>query len=277
VNPPSSSLSRFFTAHPSLLFRKERRFYLAYDATWAVLCVAALAAMARFHVFAVAGRPSWAWLGIFPIAVYLGIAAHLCMHNAVHGSFPRSVNRLVGEVCGFIVIVRFASWVVVHLRHHRWADDRERDPHPNFRSFWKTTLHTVVNVERQLMQEYYDQWGDTAENRAAEAFRARVSYGTNLVLLAAWAVFLGPWAFALIFLPANLLAALFVIHFNWVTHNAGGAEPFTPVNLDRGYYRIGNFLFAGIYMHATHHQHPHLFNPALSTTEPAGFSAVQES
>ena len=61
------------------------------------------------------------------------------------------------------------------------------------------------------------------------------------------------------------MAALFVIHFNWSTHNGerGLTESeFHPVNLNEGYYRVGNHVFNGIYMHANHHLRPYLFNPA---------------
>jgi stearoyl-CoA desaturase (delta-9 desaturase) len=34
------------------------------------------------------------------------------------------------------------------------------------------------------------------------------------------------------------------------------------VNLDHGYYKVGNLLWHGIYMHANHHKRAGLFNPA---------------
>jgi stearoyl-CoA desaturase (delta-9 desaturase) len=251
-----------FTVHPTQLFRRSRRFYLAYDLFYGAACVAlALAMAASPRVRCVAGAPTRWWLLVFPFAVYGVIVAHLCIHNAVHGNFPRAVNRLVGELLGFVVVVRFASWVIVHLRHHRFSDDRQRDPHPNFPGFWTTVRHTIVHVERQLMQEHYDLWGDSRENRAAEALRARISYATTLLVLGAWLIFLGPWFFGLVFLPANALGALFIIHFNWTTHNGGSGDDFRPVNLNRGYFWLGNKIFAGIYMHANHHEHPHLFDP----------------
>jgi stearoyl-CoA desaturase (delta-9 desaturase) len=256
--------------HPSRLFRRSRRFYLAYDLFYAGLCAALGLAMALFGVHFVVGAPTAGWLLAFPFAVYAVIVAHLLIHNAVHGNFPRAVNRWIGEVLGFVVVVRFASWVMVHLRHHRFSDDRRFDPHPNFASFWTTVKHTIVNVEGQLMQEYYDVWGDSAENRAAEALRAKVSYGTNVLVLAAWFFLLGPWFFCLVFLPANALGALFIIHFNWTTHNGARGGDFRPVNLNRGYFWLGNKIFAGIYMHANHHERPHLFNPVAWDTERFG-------
>ena len=127
------------------------------------------------------------------------------------------------------------------------------------------TIHnTVTQVEGQLFQQYFDLWGDTPENHRAERRRAWVSYGTNVALILAWTMVLGPWFTLLVFVPMNVLAGLFVIHFNWSTHNGARGvadEDFRPVNLDRGYYAFGNRVFAGIYMHANHHHRPHLFNP----------------
>ena len=96
---------------------------------------------------------------------------------------------------------------------------------------------------------------------------ARLSYGTNIVLLASWFWLLGPAFFLLVFVPCNLLAGLFVIHFNWSTHNgeqAKALDDMRPTNLTGPYYRLGNKLFAGIYSHKMHHDRPALFNPAVA-------------
>jgi fatty acid desaturase len=262
-----SGVTAFFTAHPIQQFRRNRRFYLRYDSFYAALAAALIATKIGLGLPALFGPPTLGWLVAFPPALYVIVLAHLSIHNAVHGNFPRAVNRLLGEVLGFIVVVRFASWVMVHLRHHRFTDDRELDPHPNFSSFWRTVKHTVVNVEIQLMRAYLECWGDTPENRAAESFRAKVSYSTNLLVLAAWFLYLGPWFFLVVFVPANVFGALFIIHFNWVTHNGQEGSSFRPVNLNNGYFWFGNRIFAGIYMHKNHHERPHLKNPAVWRAE----------
>lgn len=265
-----SRLVSFLTAHPSQQFRHNPRFYLAYDGFYAVLAVVLIATKLIVGFPALFGAPRITWLLALPVLLYAVVVAQLSVHNAVHGNFPRSINRILGEVLGVIVIVRFASWVMVHLRHHRFADDRELDPHPNFPSFWRTVLHTVIHVERQLMQEYLDQWGDTAENRAAEVFRAKVSYATNVLMIGAWLYYLGPWFFGLVFLPVNIFGGLFIIHFDWASHNGLRGEDFRPVNLNRGYFWLGNKMFAGIYMHRNHHDRPHLLNPSQWDTEKFG-------
>jgi stearoyl-CoA desaturase (delta-9 desaturase) len=248
--------------HPQQQFRRHRHFYLAYDATYAVVCAALVALKFALGLPAIFARPTLGWLALVPLTLYAVVIAHLSIHNAVHGNFPRAYNRVLGEVLGFFVVVRFASWTMVHLRHHRYTDHCERDPHPTFPSFWKTVTHTVVNVEAQLMRECFDRWGDTAANRAAETFRAKVSYATNVLVLAAWLAYLGPWFFALVFVPANVFGALFIMHFNWSTHNGPRGGDFGPVNLNHGYYWLGNKIFAGIYMHKNHHDRPYLANPA---------------
>ncbi len=258
------------TSHPIQQFRKNPRFYLAYDAFWGVASAAACVAMLAFHTKTLFGGPSASWLILFPLVQYALIFAHLLIHNATHGNFPRAINRVIGEVLGLIVVVRYASWDIVHMRHHKFTDDRQADPHPNFASFWRTVIHTVVNVEVQLQKQYFDVWGETEQNRKREALRARLSYGTNIVLLGAWLLLLGPWFFALVFVPANVLAALFVVHFNWTTHNGMRGDDFRPVNLNSGYFWLGNKLFAGIYMHANHHQRPHLFDPTRWDTAKFG-------
>lgn len=36
---------------------------------------------------------------------------------------PKSINRLVGELLGIFVVVRFASWDIIHMRHHQYCKD----------------------------------------------------------------------------------------------------------------------------------------------------------
>jgi len=266
-------LLAILTSHPIQQFRKNPRFYLHYDSFYLLLCAGLSAAMIATHFRPVLAGVDWkpvTFVVGFPAVLYFLICAHLWIHNATHGNFPRPVNRIIGEVLGFIVFVRYASWDIVHMRHHKYSDDPARDPHPTFPSYLKSFVHSIVFVERQLMQQYYDVWGDTPENRRREAFRAKVSYGTNLVLALAWYLFLGPVGFFAFWLPCNLIAAAFVAHFNWSTHNGGAGDDFRPVNLNHGYYWLGNKLFTGIYFHANHHRRPHLFNPARWDTAKYG-------
>jgi fatty acid desaturase len=258
------------TAHPVAQFRRNPNFYLQYDGFYFLVCAAVLVGLALGGYALPMQSPSWWWAAAWPMMLFGFIWCHLLIHNCTHGNLPKAINRVVGEVLGLVVVVRFASWDIIHMRHHKYSDDRLRDPHPNFPSFWKTFYNTVISVEQQLFQEYFDVWGDTKSNRRRERARAWMSYGTNAVLVAAWFWLLGPWFFFLVFAPTNLLAGLFVVHFNWSTHNGEAAmslNDMRPMNLTARRYRIGNLLFAGIYAHQLHHERPTLFNPARALAD----------
>jgi fatty-acid desaturase len=247
---------------PYSQFRRQPTFYLRYDAVH--IAIALFLCALLFAVGWPGLFPSlspWTLLAL-PLATYLVIQAHVFIHCASHGAWPRAINRLVGELCGIVVLTKFASWEIVHRRHHRYSDDPERDPHPAIRSYWGYAGQTLLNVERQLQQEYLDVYGDTPANRRYEALRSVVSFGSGVGIALFWWMLLGTGGMLYLFLPASVLAGLFVIHFNWVGHNAHTKDgTIEPVNLDHGWYWWGNRLFFGIYYHGNHHRMAMLFNP----------------
>ncbi|WP_437603284.1 fatty acid desaturase [Sorangium sp. So ce590] len=266
------------TSLPFTQLRRNRYFYLYYDGFYALACATFLACMHLGGYGSLIER--WddrLWL-LLPLVCHAQILCSVFIHNATHNNFPRPINRLVGELCGLVALTRFASWEVIHQRHHRYSDDVDRDPHPVVASYWLFLVKTVVNVERQLQQIYFELYGDSPESRRYERIRAYVSYATNLLLIACWYVFLGPIGFFVLFVPASIVGFLHLVHFNWSTHNASSPDgDFKPVNLNHGYYRIGNLLWHGIYMHANHHKRAGMFNPAklepgLPITKPGGRS-----
>ncbi len=247
---------------PYLHFRKDRNFYRRYDLTWFVVCVVLLGAMQLTRFTPVTASFQLWYLAALPFVIYFHIICNVFVHNACHGSFPRSINRIVGELCGLVVLARFASWQIVHERHHRFSDDVDKDPHPLLPSYWKFTFRAIGNVEKQLQTAYLEIFGDTEENRRRERVRAFISYGTNVALIACFYRFLGPAGFLVFFIPAQILGWMHVMHFNWVTHNALARNgDYHPVNIDSGIYWLGNRLFFGIYMHGNHHKRSNVFNP----------------
>lgn len=251
-----------FKSLPFTQFRKNRHFYLWYDGVYAVILAGLLVLMRAVHHDGFVKTWDWRVLALFPAFLYVVILNNAWIHNATHNSFPRPINRLVGELCGLIVLTRFASWEIIHQRHHKYSDDVERDPHAVMPSYWKFVWHMVLNVERQLQQQYLDTYGDSPENRRHEKIRALASFGTGVLLVACWYTFLGPIVFFTLFLPATVIAILHLAHFNWSTHDAfSPTKNFRPINLDHGFYWVGNRIWHGIYFHANHHKKAQLFNP----------------
>ncbi len=261
------SLASMLTAHPAAQYRKNPNFYRQYDGFYLLLFSTVLVTFAVTGFRPLIGGPDWWYLPALPALAYGVIWCHLMVHNATHGNFPKAINRIVGEILGVLVVVRFASWDITHTRHHRYSDDREKDPHPNYPSFWKTVSASIVSIEKVLIGQYYENFGDTPENHAREKRRAWISYGSNLVLIACWLWVMGPWFTVLVWLPAEAVGGLFILHFNWVTHNgphATSEDDMKPVNLKGFWPTVGNVLFCGIYAHKTHHDYQRLFHPALA-------------
>jgi fatty-acid desaturase len=267
------------TSLPFTQLKRSRLFYVWYDLFYAVICGALLLEM-RVTGF----RPlTSAWdprlLFLLPLVCQAQILCSVYIHNATHHSFPRILNRIVGEVCGLVVISRFASWEIIHRRHHRFSDDVEKDPHPVESSYWRYVIHTIVGVERQLQRIFFELHGDTPANRAYERRRAYLSYATSVLLILTWLEFLGAPAFVMLFFPASILGVLHLVHFNWATHDGASkasTKNYRPINLNQGFFWVGNLLWHGIYMHKNHHRKPGVFNP-LHLEETVGSIMAEET
>jgi fatty acid desaturase len=262
-----SAWQSWWTTLPYAQFKRDPHFYVKHDTVFLVAALAGIAAL-RLGGYEPSTNQFSLWLlAAFPIVLYLTIMAHVFSHCASHGAFGRStagkvVNRIVGEICGAYVLTKFASWEIVHRRHHRYSDDAERDPHPAERGYWSYALNTLINVEKQLQQEYFDCHGDTPERRRYEKFRSVYSFVSGVALALFIEQLAGLPIFVELIVPTWILAGLYVIHFNWVGHNAHTRDgAIEPTNLDHGWFWIGNRIFFGIYFHGNHHRMAMVFNP----------------
>lgn len=256
----------YWTSLPYAQFKRDPYYYAKHDTVFLVGSIAAIVALHLGGYQPLSTHFALWHLALLPIAVYLLIMSHVFVHCASHGAWGTTpagkvLNRIVGEITGAIVLTKFASWEIVHRRHHRYSDDPARDPHPAERRYWSYALNTLINVEKQLQQEYFDVHGDTPERRRYERFRSVYSFVSGVALACVWLTLLGLPFFVELYLPAMVLAGLFVIHFNWSGHNAHTDGPIEPTNLDTGWYWLGNRIFFGIYYHGNHHRMAMVFNP----------------
>ncbi len=261
-----SAIVATLTSLPYTQFRRNRYFYVWNDVFYIVLCSAIIGAIHQTGWQGFALDWDWRVLVLLPLVAHVQILCSVWIHNATHNNFPRAINRIVGELCGFVVLTRFAPWEIIHQRHHKYSDDVEDDPHPitpdakgYFRYLWKT----IIGVEAQLQRMVFEMFGDTPENRSFEKKRMVLSFSvTYLLLPVTWYLMLGPVAFVMLFVPASLIGFFHLVHFNWSTHNPWSkTNDFRPVNLDHGYYWVGNRIWHGIYFHGNHHLKASLFNP----------------
>ena len=249
---------------PSVMFRRNRSFYFIYDGAWLVLLGSILAALKLSGWKGLDVGWGWHLVPMFVVAAYIQVLCGVFIHNCTHSNWPRAINRLVGEICGVIVMTRYASWEILHRRHHKYADDEEKDPHYVGPSFFRFLMETMlINLERNLQSQFFELWGGkTSENVRREQLRSVVSFGTMVVLFATWHTLLGPAVFWAVFLPSALFGIVHVAHFNWATHDAKNPDgDYRPINIDSGLFWLGNRLCFGLYYHANHHKKANMFNP----------------
>lgn len=246
-----------------MTLRKSPSFYFIYDGLWFAVSGALACSLWWFEFPGLVPEFQLWHLGLLPAVIYFHVLANVVVHNCCHGNLPKPINRTVAEFLGAIVFVRYASWEVLHQRHHRYSDDPEKDPHPVLPNFWSFLYQIMtLNLERQLQNEFFDNHGDTPANRKHETLRSMLSFSTMFPMFAAWVLLLGPSFALFVFLPASLVGWIVVAHFNWVTHNAHSADQdYHPVNLDTGVYWLGNRIWFGLYMHGNHHKRANVFNP----------------
>ena len=264
-----NAIAASLTSLPFAQFKRSARFYVLYDSIFLTGALALILGLRAIGYTPAVAELAWWQLAVLPVATYFAIMAHVFIHNASHGNFPKPINRIVGEICGVIVLTKFASWEIVHRRHHRHTDDPRFDPHPATRHYWRYVFDTLINVERQLQQQYFEIHGDTPETRRYERWRSRLSFVSGFAVALAWLAVLGAPLFFVVFLPSFVMAALFVVFFNWAGHNAHTAgETIEPTNLDTGIFWLLNRMFFGIFYHGNHHKMAMLFNPMKMPTRP---------
>ena len=74
--------------------------------------------------------------------------SYLILHEAAHSAVAqnRSVNDLVGQICGWFLFMPFLSRQSSHLLHHTWAGHPRRDP-ANNRMIQKFSVITPKEVK----------------------------------------------------------------------------------------------------------------------------------
>lgn len=205
------------------------------------------------------------YLALIPFGVYAGMLNVSVVHNCAHRNFrPRWLNRVLGEICSLHLMSGFPGFAILHLLHHRHADDPVLDPHPNGHQTYWQYLNGLKRSLGAAFRRFHDQqWGsDVGSRRRWQAVRVLLSM--NRVIRALLILLLcGPLGFTFFYIPSILANQITYAHINYYSHvhHADGRVEIVDLNHTWG-YRLLNFLLIGIYCHATHHRHAYLLNPS---------------
>lgn len=248
-----------------LQFRQNPRYLLDYCIRSALFFV-----VADLLLYGLRGMPLAFDLragdAFFPVVALLlcGLPSSI-MHNCAHGNVgSRRVNRLVGELCGTIMLYGFGGFRQGHMFHHMHPDNPKYDPHPpQGKSFAVFLISPIKATLRVIETAYYEQFGKTPETIASIRWQTILFNAGIMLRIVFWVLLLGPKLFLLFYLPLYLSNIFVFAHINYATHVERPDGQSEIINLHEGlYYRLVNFVSFGGYYHKNHHLRPKAFNPA---------------
>lgn len=213
--------------------------------------------------------PVWV---IIPLSTMVTYVMFSVAHETTHYSFcsVRWVNSVVGRLAWFFVVPMFSlrAWGYIHIQHHRYANDVDRDPDifATHGPTWQLPLRWA------LMDVFYATWytrrlwgrlRDSWRRPAAEVAETAVVFSLTVAGICA-AILTGHfWTLAIVVLiPQRIGIAILGWSFDWLPHHDLDAT-----QRDNRYRatraRVGmEWLLAPLMLsqnyHLIHHLHPWL-------------------
>lgn len=194
-----------------------------------------------------------------PMAALAAYVAFTPLHEAVHRAVSRSplLNGAVGRISALLLLSPFPVAKQLHLEHHRFTNDPERDP-----DVWSGRGPTWVLPLRWATQDLHYYWRFLRSLRTEDPrtlLESLVTSGLEVGLFAL-ACALGHGGFVLlqVVLPARLAILCLAFSFDYLPHS-----PYT-VTAAQDRYRttrifdsaLLNVVLLGQSYHLIHHLYP---------------------
>jgi vanillate O-demethylase ferredoxin subunit len=232
--------------------------------SWPHLAVVAVA----YGVFIGA---SWAFLAgdlpflvMLPLNMFAIFASFTPMHDAMHRSVSSNerVGNWVGAFSIFLLVPGLTTvpFRTLHMEHHRWTGDREKDPDVPLVETPKKYLLAVLMFPEYLWIKFY--LGKLARNRPRTevvvfAMSIVVYVGVHIgFLLSPWA-----WQFTLCWLiPQKLGMVVLIYAFGHIQHPENAdweSSPFQATVVVRT-LPVTKVFWLGQTDHCIHHAFPHI-------------------
>lgn len=196
--------------------------------------------------------------------IYFGMLHTALIHNCAHNNFkPRFLNRILGEILSLHMMSGYPGFVIIHLQHHKHADNSELDPHPNDNlTYWQYLNGLKKNLKKSFLRLYTETWGNDEESLKIWAW-VRYLLPLNRILRAFLILLLfGPVGFSFFYIPSYISSQLTYAHVNYYTHARQEDNSVKIINMNHNIiYKVLNKVLIGIYFHKNHHDKPRAFNP----------------
>ncbi|GDX39788.1 fatty acid desaturase [Armatimonadota bacterium] len=235
------------------------------------------------------GVPYWQVLPLALLASGFLVRIFIFFHDCGHGSFfsSRTLNRIVGYICGVLTFTPYEEWRLAHAGHHAHAADLERRGEGDI---WTMTIEEFQAAPKrtQLAYRFYRNplvlfvFGppimfmllSRRPHKGADKRERMSIIITNLAILAILglaSVTIGLRAYLMIQIPVMGIAAIIGVWMFYVQHQYTGVywarhdewDPMRAALEGSSYYKLPKIFqwFSGnIGLHHIHHLRPRIPN-----------------
>lgn len=192
---------------------------------------------------------------------------HCCSHLSMK---PRWLNRFFGEITGLWHNSSLDEWSIIHAYHHRYADDKENDPHPpDGKPFFQYISGMGKAIGQSFGKHYLSEHGSGPQQLHNLKRLSRSIFVRQVIISLFWFLALGPQAYVFLYATNIVFKKWHYAWFNWATHVKENGRDLI-LNKHKGLYTAVNFLSFNLYYHENHHLRPGLFNPKSLKREISG-------
>lgn len=195
------------------------------------------------------------------LGIFLGGWLTMIIHNTAHEQIkPRWINRTIGELAGFTVMMGFINFLYIHILHHI-HEDTEKDPHHNIEG---VSFFNYISLSAKNIGLTYREFLTTkvCKNKIQLITVIACVMINKLLTMQILLFVFGEVLFVNMILPCMIANQLFFAYLNYYTHPMDDQNRKTIVNLNDSLgHKFANFFYAGILYHKTHHERPQAFNP----------------
>lgn len=202
--------------------------------------------------------PYWLTCLLSGLALY---AIFTPLHDATHRSASSSpfVNELIGNLSAFLLVPGFTTslYRFLHLEHHRWTGEAEKDPDEIFVSGWwpfRPLIWCFADIQWVIWYFKRRQSRPAAEQRTYWA-----GLGFSALWHALWLTSPFAWEFFILWmLPQRLGLGLVVYLFAYIQHPEGIEQKDNPFQATRLIFggEVSRYLMLGQNQHLMHHLFP---------------------
>lgn len=205
------------------------------------------------------------FVGLLPIpaagvaAAFLAYWAFTPVHDATHRSLSKNkiLNDGLGWLCGVPLLSPFSAFRYMHLTHHKYTNDPERDP-----DYWSGGGHKWTLLLRWLTQDFHYYYIALKVTRQ-QSLGWVVATWTGTIAINAPVIYLLVQGYVLetvclILVPTRIAVAFLAATFDWLPHDPHEVESrsdrFRATSILIDPWLTPLFLFQNY--HLIHHLYP---------------------